>query len=190
MASQSSLDTLKQAKQTTQTAREIAKQKAKNFINKYAEHETAQKSSDFINGSEYNRINSVLAGREVGHEITGEKYGREGALGAMAAKDKNIKWTDAYTRKNIVARAKQGIVKDVGGGTLLGAASGVAAGAAATSGDQNMNMLTGALIGGAVGAGAGLLKTAGRALVMPGVNYYRGKKAAELTNMKRKYKVE
>ena len=177
----SSLDSL-------QTAREKSKQQARNFIDKYADHETAKKSSEFINGSEYNRVNGIVAGREAGNELVGEKYGREGALGAMAAKDKNIKMIDAYTRKNIIARAKQGIVKDIGGGTALGAMSGAAIGAAA-QGDRGTNALTGAAIGAVAGAAGGLLKTAGRTFIKPAYNFYRGKKAAELTNVKKKYGV-
>ena len=190
MAAQSSLDSVKAAKQAAQPAREQSKKKARDFINKYADHETAKKSSGFVNGKEFNRLNSVLAGREAGYELTGEKYGREGALGAMAANDKNIKMSDVYTRKNIVARAKQHAVKDIAGGALIGAAGGAAAGAMTSKGDRNINMATGALVGGALGAGAGLLKTATHALIMPGVNFYRGKKRAELINAKRKYKVE
>ncbi len=169
-------------------ARERAKQKARALINKYAEHETAKRSSDWFHGSEYNRINSILAGRKVGHEQIGEKYEREGAVGALAAKDKNIKWTDVYTRKNIIARAKQGLTKDVVGGAAAGAATGAAL-ASHARGNEGLNLLIGVGGGALLGAGAGLLKTAGRALIKPGYNYWRGKKEAELENMKKKYGV-
>lgn len=190
MAAQSSLASVQKSKQQLKKEREEAKKRATAFINKYAIHETAKRSSDFVNGSEYNRINSILAGRETGHELIGEKYGREGALGALAAKDKNIKMQDVYTRENIVARAKQGFVKDVGGGALLGTAAGFAAGATQTGQAHGINMLTGALIGAGLGATAGLLKTAHRSLIEPGWNFYRGKKAAELESVKKKYGVE
>jgi len=170
-------------------ARERAKQKARSLVNKYAEHETAKLSSDWVYGDEYNRINSILAGREVGHEEIGEKYGREGAAGALAAKDKNIKWTDVYTRKNIIARAKQGLAKDVVGGAAAGATSGAAL-ASQVNGDEGINFLIGVGGGALLGAGAGLLKTAGRALIKPGYNYWRGKKEAELKNIKKKYGVD
>ena len=181
MATQSSLDSAK-------AARERAKKQAKAFINKYAEHETAKHSSDLIYGSEYDRANSIIAGRAAGNEVVGERYGREGALGAMAAKNKNIKVTDVYTRKNIVARAKQNAVKDIGGGALVGAATGAGAAFARNgSNSTGIDIALGAGIGAGIGAGAGLLKTGYRALIKPAVNFYKGKKTAELMNMKSKY---
>ena len=181
MATQNSLESAK-------AARKRAKEEAKSFINKYAEHETSKRSARLYKGKEYNRINSIIAGREAGNEIVGERYGREGALGAKAAKNKNIKVTDVYTRKNIVARAKQGAVKDVGGGALLGAASGAGA-VLATNGSKStgVDIAVGAGIGAGVGAGVGLVKTGARALVNPAINFYKGKKNAELMDMKRKY---